>query len=88
MFQAEQIESKLDKIEVTIFKICQRIMHAGHEAQVLPHLHEILVLCSSLFEKVNTEAARIGLIKRKLNLPEAVQFATGQEMANLVSLQF
>ena len=88
MFQAEQVESKLDKIEVTIFKICQRISHAGHEAQVLPHLHEILVLCSSLFEKVNTEAARIGLIKRKLNLPDAVQFSTGQEMANLVSLQF
>ena len=66
MHQTEQVEFKLDAIEVVIFKICQRVVHAGKEAVVLPHLHEILVLCSSVFEKVNTEAARIGVIKRKL----------------------
>ena len=64
------------------------MVFAGHEAQVLPHLHEVFVLCSSLFEKVNTEAARIGVIKRKLHLPASEQFSTAQEMANLVSLQF
>ena len=66
MHQTEQVEFKLDAIEVVISKICQRVAHIGKEAVVLPHLHEILVLCRSVFEKVNTEAARIGLIKRKL----------------------
>lgn len=60
----------------------------GHEAQILPHLHEVLVLCSSCFEKVNTEASRIGLIKRKLHPPSAELFQTTQDMANLVLLQF
>ena len=62
---------KIDKVEVVIAKIMKRITFAGHEAQTLPHLHEVLVLCSSLFEKINTEAARLGLIKRKLHLPPA-----------------
>ena len=84
--QAEQVEFKLDKIEAVIKKICQRIQFAGHEAQILPHLHEVLVLCSSCFEKINTEAARLGIIKRRLLLPAADQFNTSQEMANLVSL--
>ena len=79
---------KLDAIEVVIFKICQRVAHAGHEVQILPHLHELLVFCSSVFEKINTEAARIGIIKRKLELPQGANFSTGQELANLVSLQF
>ena len=62
---------KIDKVETVIMKIMQRIAYAGHEAQTLPHLHEVLVLCSSLFDKINTEAARLGLIKRKLHLPSA-----------------
>ena len=84
----EQVESKIEALDVVIVKICERVEHVGHEAQILPHLHEVLVLCSSTFEKVNTEAARIGIIKRKLHLPSAEQFQTAQEMANLVSLQF
>ena len=72
--QAEQVEIKIEAIEVVLFKICQRISVVGHESQILPHLHEVLVLCSSCFEKVNTEAARIGLLKRKLHLPQAEQF--------------
>ena len=71
-----------------MYKIVQRISYAGHEAQILPHLHEAFVLCCSLFEKVNTEAARIGVIKRKLHLPPSEQFVSAQEMSNLVNLQF
>lgn len=67
---------KIDKVEVVILKIVQRVVHAGHEAQTLPHLHEVLVLCSSVFEKINTEAARLGIIKRKLHPPSAEMFAT------------
>ena len=66
MHQCEQVEFKIDKIKTVLTKICQRVQPAGHEAQILPHIHETLVLCCSLFEKVNTEAARIGIIKRKL----------------------
>ena len=59
---------------------------AGHEASMLPFIHEVLMLCCSVFEKVNTEAARIGIIKRKLILPQSDQFASGQAMADLVKL--
>ena len=62
--------------------------YCGRENQVLPHLHEVLALCSSVFEKMNTEAARIGLIKRKLIPPQAQQFATITDLANTVNLQF
>ena len=76
-FQAEQVELKIDATEVILQKIHQRCAIVGHEATVLPHLHEVLVLCSSTFEKINTEAARIGIIKRKLTLPHAELFNTG-----------
>ena len=65
----EQVEIKLEKVEGILNKIFQRVRYCGRENQVLPHLHEVLALCSSVFEKMNTEAARIGLIKRKLIAP-------------------
>ena len=37
---------------------------------------------------MNTEAARLGIIKRKLLLPEANHFSSVTELANLVNLQF
>ena len=55
---------------------------------MLPHLHEVLALCSSVLEKMNTEAARIGLIKRKLKPPQAQQFSSVSDLANSVNLQF
>ena len=66
----------------------QRVRFVGRENQVLPHLHEVLALCSSVLEKMNTEAARIGLIKRKLQAPQAQQFSTVTDLANTVNLQF
>ena len=73
-------------MEVILVKISERVTIAGHQATVLPHLHELLVLCSSTFEKVNTESARLSIIKRKLTLPKAELFQDGQELANLVML--
>jgi hypothetical protein len=37
---------------------------------------------------MNTEAARLGIIKRKLVLPEANYFSTVTELAHLINLQF
>ena len=88
MFQTEQVETKIDKISIVLQKISERIKPAGHEAQTLPLIHEVLMLCCSVFEKVNTEAARIGIIKRKLTLPPSEQFSSGQVMADLVKMQF
>ena len=87
-YQVEQVEIKLDKVEVILSKVFQRVRFTGRENQILPHLHEVLALCSSVFEKMNTEAARIGLIKRKLVPPQAQQFATITDLANTVNLQF
>ena len=55
---------------------------------MLPHLHEILALCTSCFEKMNTEAARLGIIKRKLLIPESTVFMSATDMANLINVQF
>ena len=41
-----------------------------------------------MLEKMNTEAARIGLIKRKLQPPQAQQFSSVTDLANTVNLQF
>lgn len=57
---------KLDKEQELCFKVTQRIGTIGKGDSALAHLHEVLALCQSLFEKVNTEAARLGIIKRKL----------------------
>ena len=67
--QVEQVEGKLDQVEGVLSKVFQRVRYVGRENQVLPHLHEVLALTSSVLEKMNTEAARIGLIKRKLVAP-------------------
>jgi len=37
---------------------------------------------------MNTEAARLGIIKRKLVLPEASYFSTVTELAHMINLQF
>ena len=55
---------------------------------ILPHLHEITALCFSCFEKINTEAARLGLIKRKLIVPEVDAFSSVPEMAELIKRLF
>jgi hypothetical protein len=55
---------------------------------VLPHLHEAFALCFSCFEKVNTEAARLGLIKRKLVVPEVDTFSSVPDLADLIKRLF
>ena len=47
-------------------KIFTRVGTVGKGDSTLAHLHEIMALCQSLFEKVNTEAARLGVTRRKL----------------------
>lgn len=51
-------------------------------------MHEALALCSSCLEKVNTEAARLGLIKRKLVVPEPTTYSTPAEMADILTKHF
>ena len=80
------METKIEQVEIIIGKIFQRVRFAGFTSRILPHLHEVLVLTTSLFEKVNTEAARLGLIKRKLSLPQPTIYSTTTEMANQVNL--
>ena len=66
MLSCNDVERKLDLEEDYVQKIYQRTKFVGKGDRVLPHLHEILALCTSCFDKMNTEAARLGIIKRKL----------------------
>ena len=76
----------MDKLEIVLAKINSRVKFVGHESQTLPHLHEILALATSIFEKVNTETARLGLIKRKLKLPPVQHFTSGADLSNQIVL--
>ena len=84
----DQVERTIEEVGVIIHKIFQRVRYAGFTSRILPHLHEVLVLATSLFEKINTEAARLGIIKRKLTLPGTSIFSTTTEMANHINLQY
>lgn len=79
---------KLDHEEVLINKVYSRINTLGKGDSILPYLHETLALCSSCLERVNTEAARLGLIKRKIQVPEPTIFSSLAEMAEMVTKMF
>lgn len=55
---------------------------------MLPVLHDIFALTVSCFEKVNTEANRVGLLKRKLQFPEASVYTTVSELVNQIYVVF
>lgn len=69
-------------------KIVERVCHIGKGDSALAYLHELLALGQSLLEKVNTEAARLGVIKRKIVAPEATIFSSATEMAEFVQRVF
>lgn len=79
---------KLDQQEELVCKVYERVNTVGKGDSILPYLHETLALCSSCLEKVNTEAARLGLIKRKLQIPEPTILSTLQELAEMVTKHY
>ena len=51
-------------------------------------MYDVLAIVQRIFEGLNTESARIGIIKRKLIPPEPNKDVTLTEFANLIKLQF
>ena len=61
--QINQVESTLAKVEDILTLVFEKVCYSGHENYMLPLLYDALALTQSVFECMNTEAARIGLIK-------------------------
>ena len=80
------IEKRLDECAELYAKVCERVPKAGREVQILPYLHDILTICTSLFQMINSEATRIGILKRKLVIEDATAFSTTSELANLIEV--
>lgn len=74
--QLSGVEDKIAEQEVVLSKIVHRLQYVGRENQVLPIMHDLLAICTSICDKINTEASRVGIIKRKLILPAATHFPT------------
>ena len=55
---------------------------------MLPLMYEVLQLVQSVFNSMNIEASRIGIIKRKLVAPEPKMDYTREKLGNLIKLQF
>ena len=68
--QSLQVELKLNALANDLNDLTGRLEFVGRESVVLPHLHDILQLLSSCLEKVNNEACRIGIVKKRARLPE------------------
>ena len=66
--------------------LSERSQYAGHENYMIPKLHNMLKITRQTFEKMNTEAARIGIIKRKLVAPEAKQDQSIAQYTKMIEL--
>ena len=53
---------------------------------MLPWLHDIYTIANSFFKMCTTEATRVGILKRKLQIDEATQFSTPHELVNLIEV--
>jgi hypothetical protein len=73
---------------VLIKKLCYRVPLVGREETVLPYLHDIYQIGQSLFELCNSEAHRVGLLKRKLEIEKGDEFGSVSELANMIEVQF
>ena len=80
------VEQRLDECVELYTKVCERAPKAGREVIVLPYLHDILTICNSFFQMINSEATRIGLLKRKLVIEDANVFSTPHEIVNLIEV--
>ena len=64
--------------------------YIGREQEILPWLSSILQVIIQLFNKLNLECFRLGLIQHQLVLPEiqTMQLETTYEWVNVCKVQF
>ena len=62
-------------------------MKVGREVQVLPWLHDLYTIANSLFSMTSSEASRLGILKRKLQIEQPTNFSTPAELVNLLDVE-
>ena len=80
------LERKTETLLELYALLCERAPKAGREVQVLPWLHDLYTIANSFFKMCATEATRVGILKRKLEIDEATQFSTTHELINLIEV--
>jgi hypothetical protein len=69
-------------------KIAHRGPMIGRENHMLPMLHDLMLMCNSCFGKCHTEATRIGILKRQLQLPAVNSFSSSKEMIRTLHVNY
>ena len=62
----------------------ERVVCVGREPTVLPVMHDIYIIVMNFFNICNSEAERVGIIKRKLEIEMPEAFLSVVELANMV----
>ena len=86
--QTLRVEKKITEIDNALTLLAERAQYAGHENYMIPKLLNVLMITKQTFEKMNTEAARLGIIKRKLVTPDAKEDQSIAQYAKMIELQF
>ena len=86
--QLAAVEQKIITVDGNLALAAKRVRYSGHENHMLPLMYEVLQLVQSVFNSMNIEASRIGIIKRKLVAPEPKMDHTREKLGNLIKLQF
>ena len=84
----ENVEVKIAELDEIMSKLAHRIPIISRENCFLPMLHDILLMCNSCFAKMHTEATRIGILKRQLQLPPINHYASIAEMMRTLHVNF